>query len=66
MTILRDEGIQVNILFTIILSILWVLFALGLLVTTFTNFQYMDLNILVVVAFFFAAVNTFLKLGKKT
>ena len=55
-----------NILSAIILFVLWIIFAAGLLTTTFTNFQYMDLNILVGIALFFAAANTFLKLSKKT
>ena len=55
-----------NILSAIILFALWIIFVLGLLATTFTNFQYMDLNILVGIALFFAGANTFFKLSKKT
>ena len=55
-----------NIVSTIILFALWILFVAGLLATTFTNFQYMDLNILVGIALFFAGANTFFKLSKKT
>ena len=55
-----------NIVSTIILFVLWIIFVFGLLATTFTNFQYLDLNILMGIALFFAGANTFFKLSKKT
>jgi len=43
----------------LLLYVLWVLSLAGILVITFTNFQYEDLNTIVAILFFFTALNTF-------
>ena len=53
-----------DIFFTVVLGFLWLIFAVGLVVVTFTNFEHIDLNVLVLIVFFFAAINTFLKVNK--
>ena len=59
------EGEDMNIIFTIILWFSWIAFVTTLLITTFTNFQYTDLNILDAIFLFFAILNTFLKISQK-
>ena len=55
-----------DIVFTIIMYILWILSIIGLLVITFSKFAYVDLNVIVGVLIFFTFVNSFLtvKRGK--
>jgi len=43
----------------LLLYVLWVLSLAGILVITFTNFKYEDLNTIVAILFFFTALNTF-------
>ena len=45
---------------TIIMYALWTLAIITILATTFTNFQYLDLNIIAVALLFFALLNSFL------
>ncbi len=52
-------------LITIVMYLLWTISLIGLLVITFTNFKYPDLNSLVIIVFFFTAVNTAMTVGKK-
>lgn len=52
-------------LFTVVLYALWTLFLIGVLVITFTNFQYSDLNFIVSVLFFFTVINSFFAVRRK-
>ena len=52
-------------LFTVILYILWTISLIGILVVTFTNFQYEDLNTLIGVILFFTLLNTFFYIKTK-
>jgi hypothetical protein len=45
--------------------LLWVSTIVVVLATTFTNFQYEDLNLLAVILFVFALVNSFFTISKK-
>ena len=54
-----------NQLFTIIMYILWIISLIGLLVITFTNFQYLDLNVIVVILFALTLINSFFTLRRK-
>jgi len=49
---------------TIIMYFLWVLAIIALLATTFTNFQYFDLNVLAFALLFFAFINSFFSMVK--
>ncbi len=55
----------VKSLITIGMYVLWVAALIGLMVIVFTSFQYIDLNILVLVLFVFAGLNTFLAVKTK-
>ena len=50
---------------TFVMYILWTISLVGILTITFTNFQHMDLNIIVGVLFFFTLLNTFFTVKKK-
>ena len=39
---------------------LWTMAIITVLATTFTNFQYLDLNVIAIVLLFFALLNSFL------
>ena len=45
--------------------VLWAFSLIGILMITFSNFQYTDLNVIVGILFFFALLNTFFTLNKK-
>ena len=60
-----EREVCLNVFFTFILFVLWIVSLLGLLVITFTNFKYPDLNIIVAVFFFFAILNSFFKVKIK-
>jgi len=49
----------------VMMYVLWTFSLAGILVITFNNFQYMDLNIIVGILFFFTLLNTFFTLNKK-
>ena len=53
-----------NKILTTIMYVLWTATLLGILIITFTNFQYLDLNVFVGVLFFFAVINSFFSLNK--
>ena len=53
-----------DIVFTIIMYILWILSIIGLLVITFSKFQFVDLNVIVGVLVFFTLVNSFLTITR--
>ena len=55
---------MIDKLITIGVYVMWTLFILGVLIITFTNFQYPDLNFFVSVAFFFTILNTFFRTQK--
>lgn len=48
-----------NKISTIIMYLLWIFAIIALLATTFTNFQYIDLNAIAGVLLLFALVNSF-------
>jgi len=52
-------------LMTVIMYVLWSLSIIGILVITFANFQYPDLNTIVGVLFAFTLANTYLTLKSK-
>ena len=45
--------------------VMWAVSLIGVLLITFQNFEYEDLNMIVGVIFFFTLVNTFFTLKKK-
>ena len=51
--------------FTAVLYILWTLTLVGILMVTFTNFQYSDLNVAVVFLAVFTLINTYFSLKQK-
>jgi len=48
-----------------IMYILWITTIISILATTFTDFQYEDLNLIAGVLFIFALINSFLILAMK-
>ena len=53
-----------NRILTIMMYLLWTFTLLGILIITFTNFQYIDLNVIVAVLLFFTLINSFFSLNK--
>jgi hypothetical protein len=49
----------------LILYILWTLTLIGVLIITFTSFQYLDLNIIVIFLALFTLINTYFSLRQK-
>lgn len=49
----------------IITYFLWAVSLIGILVITFTNFQYADVNLIVGVLFIFTLINTFFRIKEK-
>ena len=58
------QEVNVHKIFTIIMYALWTCTLLGVLVVTFTNFQYVDLNVIVGTLFFFSVINSFFSLNR--
>ena len=54
-----------NKIFTVIMYLLWSLSLIGILIITFTNFQYVDLNTIVLVLFAITLLNTFFEIKKR-
>ena len=54
-----------NVIYTIIMYLLWTLSIGGILLITFTNFQFFDLNILVGVILAFTVLNSFMMIKRK-
>lgn len=50
---------------SIFMYILWTVTIIAILSTTFTNFQYFDLNILAGLLLFFAVLNSIFMMAKK-
>jgi len=50
---------------TVMLYFLWTLTLIGILVITFTSFQYTDLNIIVLIVVIFTLINTYLSFKQK-
>ncbi len=50
---------------TAIMYVLWTFSLIGILVITFTNFQYLDLNVIVTVLFLFTLINTAFTINSK-
>jgi len=51
-------------LITLIMYALWILTIIAILASTFTGFEYLDLNVIAVVLFLFALMNTYLTMVK--
>ncbi|MCC6758719.1 MAG: hypothetical protein IT395_03730 [Candidatus Omnitrophica bacterium] len=51
--------------FSVIMYILWTATIIAILSTTFTNFQYFDLNVLAGLLLFFAVINSIFMAVKK-
>jgi hypothetical protein len=54
-----------NKFIAIFMYIMWTLSLIGILVVTFTNFQYVDLNVIVGVLLFFTLINTFFSVNRR-
>ena len=52
-------------LIVITMYALWAVSLIGILVVTFTNFQYSDVNLIVGVIFIFTLINTFFTIKEK-
>jgi len=50
---------------TVMLYFLWTLTLIGILVVTFTSFQFFDLNIIVLIVIVFTLINTYFSLKQK-
>jgi len=50
--------------FTIIMYVLWMATLFGLVIITFTNFQYIDLNVIVCVLTIFTGINTIITIKR--
>ncbi len=50
---------------TIMLYFLWTLALVGILVVTFTSFQFMDINIIVLIVVIFTLLNTYFSFKQK-
>lgn len=51
--------------FTVVMYVMWIVSIIGILVITFRNFEYLDLNIIVGVFFLFTLFNTLFRIGRK-
>jgi len=51
-------------LITLIMYVLWVVTIIAILASTFTGFEYLDLNVIAVVLFVFALLNTYFTMAK--
>ena len=56
---------MVQKLLVVVMYIIWILAIIFILATTFTNFQYLDLNVIALVLFGFALLNTFFNLSRR-
>ena len=54
-----------NKVLSIIMYLLWIISLGGILLITFTNFQYADLNTIAIVLFLFTLMNTFFMVKKR-
>ena len=54
-----------NRLFSLIMYVLWIATIIIVLAATFTNFKYEDLNVLAIVVFVFAALNSVFSIPRK-
>lgn len=52
-------------LIVVVMYLLWVLTIIFILATTFTKFEYIDLNVIALVLFGFALLNTFFNLSRR-
>ena len=53
------------IFITIMMYVLWTATILAVLITTFTNFRYEDLNLIAIVLLFFSSANSFFLMTRK-
>lgn len=54
-----------NRFLSIVMYLLWIVTIIAILSTTFTNFQYEDLNLLTGVLLFLAVINSIFATGKR-
>ena len=54
-----------NIFFTVVMYAMWTISLIGLLVITFTNFEYADLNTIVIILFLLTVANSFFTTHRK-
>ena len=54
-----------NRLFSLIMYVLWIATIIIVLAATFTNFKYEDLNVLAIVLFVFAVLNSIFSMPRK-
>ena len=50
---------------SLVMYLLWILTIIAILATTFTDFQYEDLNMIAVVLLVFAVINSYLVLTRR-
>ena len=53
------KGYSMNIILTIIMYCMWAVTILAVLAATFTNFAYLDLNIIAIVLLVFTIINSY-------
>jgi len=58
------EIIKMDKFFTLIMYMLWMATLVGLVIITFTNFQYIDLNVIVCVLTIFTGINTIITIKR--
>jgi len=61
----QDSEVFVEKIFTIFLYLLWTLTIIGILIVTFTNFQYEDLNLIAALLLVFTLINSYFAVSKK-
>ena len=54
-----------NKLILVMMYVLWAVSLIGILIITFQNFEYSDLNLIVGVIFVFTLINTFFTIKEK-
>ena len=54
-----------NIFLTVVMYLLWIATIVTILATTFTNFQYEDLNMLALFLLSFAIINSFFSVTRR-
>jgi hypothetical protein len=62
--VLGREIIKMDKFFAFIMYVLWMATLVGLVIITFTNFQYIDLNVIVCVLTIFTGINTIITIKR--
>ena len=63
--VVYKESKTMNKFLTVVMYIFWIASLIGILVITFTGFQYMDLNMMVGILLLFTILNTFFTVYQK-